>query len=93
MFCVRHPDHEWVTFHNFAEVKSTTLRQNLQSVETHLRPAEAVPETECNRLKSDNFLFIKFSKKITFSQPELHTIGAEYFQGYGSPFFLRPCQI
>ena len=36
-----------------------------------LRPAEAIPETECRRPKSDNFLFIKFSKKSAFSK--LHT--------------------
>ena len=34
-----------------------------------LRPAaEAILETECSRPKSDDFLFIRYLKKLTFSQ-------------------------
>ena len=40
---------------------------------THLQPAEAIPEMECNQPMCDNFLFIKYLKKITFSQVNLHT--------------------
>ena len=71
------PTRDLQSYHHILSVQSllfdchflntpTTPRQNLL-------PVEAILETECNRPKSDKILFIKFSKKITFSQLKLHT--------------------
>ena len=53
--------------HTYRTMTKSSAGQNPSS------PTEAIPEMECNRLKSDNFHFIKFSRKITFSQLKLHT--------------------
>ena len=46
--------------------KNSVKKTNKKDVFLYLK--EAIPETECNRPKSDNFLLIKFLTKITFFQ-------------------------
>ena len=47
---------------------ATTHLPHRDKRSTHLQPAEAIPEMECNQPMCENFLFIKYLKKITFSQ-------------------------